>query len=312
MNWTIPADIRQQLERLWNNGTLPGAVVAENGLFPLTLPLRTPRSADITQQLEAVKTWAEALKAMPRVRLLWHTVNNRVQGTQTLPKAACVETLDDALAILGKTNTAQEIMALHAITLQKAPFLEKWFFQNTLKAYRHKAEWERLLTLAVWIKDNPAPGIYLRQVDLPGIHTKFIEQHKAILSQLFQQALPTPQTIPAALGHDQFEHRHGFRTKPLRVRFRVLDAALSPFPGSAHPDITLDSASFATLPFAGCRIFIVENESSFLAFPHLEKALVIFGAGYCWNSLKPVVWMRDCPVFYWGDLGSVAQFSLLA
>ena len=36
----------------------------------------------------------------------------------------------------------------------------------------------RLLDVVTWLRAHPRPGIYLRQVDLPGIHSKFIERHK--------------------------------------------------------------------------------------------------------------------------------------
>nr|WP_025828700.1 Wadjet anti-phage system protein JetD domain-containing protein [Acetobacter persici] len=302
MNWTTPADIRRQLERLWNKGGLPEALVTRAEVFPLPLSLRTPGSSDIVLHLSAVMTWAETLKTMKHVKLTYQKVKNQVQGPQTLPQKASIETLDDALILLGKKEDVQQIMALHAMTLEKAPFLQDWFSKNTLKALQHATVWEQLLTLTIWMRDNPAPDIYLRQVDLPGIHTKFIERHRTILSLLFQEALPAHAINPACSGIDKFEQRYGFRTKPLRVRFRVLDAALSPIPGNLYPDITLDSASFAALALIGVRIFIVENESSFLSFPQLFNTLVIFGSGYCWDSLKSALWLQNCTIFYWGDI----------
>ena len=38
---------------------------------------------------------------------------------------------------------------------------------------------------------NPRPNIYLRQVDLPGLHTKFIEAHRGVLAELLDLALPS-------------------------------------------------------------------------------------------------------------------------
>lgn len=300
--WTTPDDLHKQLERLWIKGTLPNALITDISLFPLTLNLRTPGPSDITHRLHAVRAWAETLRAMPHISLIWHTVNNRVQGVQTLPQKAVIETRDDALALLDRTAEAHQIIALHAMTVQKAPFLLPWFSRHALTALSHAAEWDRILTLAIWIRDNPVPAVYLRQVDLPGIHTKFIERHRAVLSRVFDHALPAHAIQTARSRLDEFESRYGFCTEPLQVRFRVLDAALSPLPGCAYPDITLDAQSFAALPFSGCRVFIVENKTCFLSFPSLENALVIFGAGYCWDSLRPAFWLRDCPIYYWGDI----------
>jgi hypothetical protein len=33
------------------------------------------------------------------------------------------------------------------------------------------------------------------------------------------------------------------------------------------------------------RVFIVENETNFLAFPAVARALVVFGAGYGWEAV---------------------------
>lgn len=213
MSWTTPADIRRQLERLWNKGILPEALVTRAEVFPLPLSLRTPGSSDIVHHLSAVMTWAETLKTMKHVKLTYQKIKNQVQGPQTLPQKAWIETLDDALTLLSKKEDAHQIMALHAMTLEKAPFLQGWFSKNILKCYHHAAVWEQLLTLTIWMKDNPAPDIYLRQVDLPGIHTKFIERHKPILSLLFQEALPADAINPTCSVTDKFEQRYGFHAQ---------------------------------------------------------------------------------------------------
>lgn len=244
MTWTTQADLTAQLERLWKTGRLPNALITRTSLFPLAFTLRTPGVSDITHRLPAVREWVDTLKSIPHINLLSHTVNNRVQGAQTPPRTIVIETLEDALVLLGKEDMARQIMALHELTLRQAPFLQEWLSQNALTAHCHAAEWQRLLALTIWMKENPAPNIYLRQVDLPEIHTKFIEQHKTILSNLFQQALPSHAVNASYSGTAQFESCYGFRTKPLRVRFRVLDAALSPIPACAHPDITLEGVMY--------------------------------------------------------------------
>lgn len=30
--------------------------------------------------------------------------------------------------------------------------------------------------------------------------------------------------------------------------------------------------------------------------------MVIFGAGYCWDVLKPALWLQKCSIYYWGDI----------
>lgn len=46
----------------------------------------------------------------------------------------------------------------------------------------------------------------------------------------------------------------------------------------------------------------VENEINFLAFPDVPQSIVLFGAGYGWETLEPARWLTDCPLHYWGDI----------
>ncbi|WP_170252699.1 DUF2220 domain-containing protein, partial [Vogesella mureinivorans] len=50
------------------------------------------------------------------------------------------------------------------------------------------------------------------------------------------------------------------------------------------------------------RVFVTENETNFLAFPEVERGLVVFGAGYGWNALAPAAWLQRCALHYWGDI----------
>lgn len=34
----------------------------------------------------------------------------------------------------------------------------------------------------------------------------------------------------------------------------------------------------------------------------MAKAIVVFGAGYGWETLAPATWLQGCNVHYWGDL----------
>lgn len=73
-------------------------------------------------------------------------------------------------------------------------------------------------------------------------------------------------------------------------------------PGDSIQDMSLDSLSFAQLNPCVSNVFFTENEVNYLAFPPLKKSMVIFGAGYGFERLKDAHWLRDCEVFYWGDI----------
>lgn len=312
MSWSSAQDLRAQLMRLWERGELlreglgPGA-----SRFPLRLTLKAPGSDDITRRFEAVRAWVAAIAATPHVRLEWQDVRHRVQGSQRLPASAWVDSLDEALAWIGKRAEHARFCALHAETATRQPLLLPWLEKRPLRALELAVEWPRLLDVVAWLQAHPRPGVHLRQVDLPGIHTKFIESHRGVLAELLDLALPAAVIDPARTGAQQFAARYGFLDKPMLLRFRVLDPALDVLPGAPCPDLALDADSFARLRLDLARVFITENEINFLAFPRVPGSIVIFGAGYGWEALARAAWLQRCPIHYWGDIDTNG-FAILA
>lgn len=305
MNWTTPAGLRAQVQRLWDRGELLRAAVSPvNDLsWPLRLSLKTPGPADLSDRFEPVRDWVDAIAGMPGVRLEWKEWNHRVQGTQKLPVAVWLDTLQDALAFIGKLRQAQQFETLWQQTASSQPALLAWLARRPLHALEMTDRWERLLAVVAWLQSHPRPGLYLRQVDAPGVDSKFIEAHRGVLTELLDLALPPEAVDHLATGVAQFARRFGFLEKPVRIRFRLLDPSTPCLPGcGGRPDITLDASSFADLALPVERVFITENETNFLAFPSLARALVIFGAGYGWDALAHATWLHRYKLHYWGDI----------
>ncbi len=302
MTWTSPKELKAQLVRLWERGELLRDVVTDNTRFPLRLTLKSPGSTDITDRFGEVRAWAAELAATNSIRLEWQEVRHRVQGAQKLPSSAWVETLDDALAWVGKRREWDRFSDIVIATRETHSSLLPWLERRPLQALELFAEWSRLLNIVTWLIEHPRPGIYLRQVDLPGVHSKFIEAHRSILAELFDLALSEEVVESNNRGVNKFAARYGFLEKPARIRFRVLDPSIYAVPGPVCPDVTLDAESFSGMDLAVRRIFITENETNFLAFPQVRDAIVIFGAGYGWDALARSHWLNNCSIHYWGDI----------
>jgi hypothetical protein len=303
VSWTTPADLRAQVLRLWDRGDLLRAAVSDAVSWPVRLRLEAPGASDLSGRFEAVREWVCAIADAPHLRLEWRERDHRVQGMQRLPVAAWIDTLPDALRVVGKVHEAHCFEALWRETASAQPALLAWLSRRPLQALDLADRWGRLLAVIAWVQAHPRPGGYLRQVDVPGVDSKFIEVHRGVLGELLDLALPAWSVEPAASGVGQFARRFGFREKPLRIRFRLLDASLSSLPGvSGLPDITLDSMSFAALELPVERVFITENEINFLAFPPVKRAIALFGAGYGWEALASARWLQRCRLHYWGDI----------
>ena len=303
MSWTTPRDLKAQLGRMWERGELLRELVTGDAGSPIRLALKGPDSSDLTDRFDEVRTWAADLSEMPHVRIEWREVRHRVQGIQHLPARVWVNTLDDAFALLGKGRDAERFVQLAELTRAQIPALLPWLARRPLQAIDLADRWVHLLAVVNWVVLHPRPAIYLRQVDIGGVHSKFIETHRAVLSELLDLALPEDSIQADRSGVTQFARRYGFLDKPVRIRLRVLDPSLRLLPGPApRPDITLDADSFGNLDIPVRRVFVTENETNFLAFPSANDAIVIFGAGYGWDALAKARWLARCDVHYWGDI----------
>lgn len=311
MAWTDPAELRAQVRKLWDKGWLlaplvpqpntePRTAAAPPG-WPLRLKLSPPGSSDLGPRFAEVRQWATALRQdAVHYRIEEREVRHREVGQQSLPAAVWLDTLDAAIAWIGKTREAQQFAHLVAVTGAAQPALLPWLARRPLNALALAPVWPQLLAVVAWLQAHPRPGIYLRQVDLAGVDSKLIESHRSVLAEWLDIALPADAIDAGAGGTSQFARRYGFQDKPLRVRLRWLDAApVGPKLGS---DISITHSAFAALAPAVHRVFITENEINFLAFPPVPDSLVVFGAGYGFAALAGVDWLQHCAVHYWGDI----------
>jgi hypothetical protein len=303
MSWTTPVDLRAQVQKLWDRGLLQATLSGGEAIFPRRLALKGPGSRELSERFAEVRDWiAQLTGAASHYRIEWRRVNHRTLGTNELPAEIWIDSLEDALGLIGKRRAAEQFAALVVLTRESQPELIPWLVKRPLRSLELADDWPRLLEIVAWLRKHPRPAIYLRQIDLPGVHSKFIEGHRGVLGELFDLLLEPEAIDPMAAGVGGFCRRYGFRDKPLRVRFRILDPKLALLPTETDQDITLTQATFAELDLPVAKVFITENEINFLAFPQVPGAMVIFGAGYGFENLAAADWLREREIFYWGDI----------
>lgn len=302
MNWTRPDDLRTQLKKLWERGELLASLVTDEALFPRRLVLKCPTSAEMAERFDEVRVWIGELRAMHHCRVEVREFKHRVFGANSVPQEVWIDTIEDALVLIGKQRDAARFTVLMNDTRKRQPQLLVWLAKRPIRALELSEEWNLLLEIVAWIKAHPRPNVFLRQVDIPGVHSKFIEAYRGVLMELLDIILPSEAIDTTSSGASQFAKRYGFCEKPTRIRFRILDSAYTLLPGDFVQDITLDAESFAKLDLNVTRVFITENEINFLAFPRIKNSMVIFGAGYGFEMLSKVEWLSRCRIQYWGDI----------
>lgn len=328
--WTTPADIRAETERLWTRGLLlvcvlrklaepansdaldpggtseDGAQVSQPPIaFPYRLRLRRPPASEFGASFEAVRTWVRSLEVASRSEtgvgfdIEWEHVNTRQLGRNRLPAALTLPTIEDALAVIDRRADADRFAELAAAALARFAGLVGWIARKPLVLLEQHADWPRILDVLTWFVAHPRSGFYARQIDVRGVDTKFIEARKVLLGELLDLVLPAHAIEHSANGAHQFELRYGLAAKPVLVRFRMLDPALTI---AGLTDLTVPISEFAKLDIAASQVFIVENEVTGLAFPELPGSLLIFGGGYGIDRLATAQWLCSRAVVYWGDI----------
>ncbi|GIJ30366.1 hypothetical protein Vqi01_55280 [Micromonospora qiuiae] len=299
--WSTPADLMTKLRRRWNSGELLTAY-ARQRWAPIVVPLRAPTAIELAENFGAAQDWLAAWQAIDPalVRLEWKRVGGRLVGSNEVPHRAVIDGPDRVWTLLRVKRQVETFLRLVDATRSTAPALVEWMLAEPMKVLDNEQSWIRLVEVVRWIDQHPTIDRYVRQIDVPGVDTKFIEQHRSILAQLLDRQL-TPERVDPAQPPARFAERYLFRTKPAYVRLRAL---ARPVPAAFGPfsEVTVRVDELADSPLDVARVLVVENETTYLALPSMPDTVAVFGGGYAVRALAPLTWLHERKLSYWGDI----------
>jgi hypothetical protein len=305
MAWTPPDDVRAQVLRLWDRGRILAARLGGEPLFPFSARLSRPQTRELSERFGEAQAWIRALEAGSKSALgtgydvVYADINHRQLGSNRVPEAVVVPSEQDALALIGRRRESEAFDRLVRMTRDSHPELVPWIARKPLELLDRGEDWACILAVVAWFRKHPKSGIYARQIDVPGVHTKLIERNRRLLGELLDLAVCATDIDQDAVGAQAFERRYGLRSKPALVRFRLLDPRLRI---GGLDDISTPVAQLAGIDLPVRRVFVTENEINGLAFPSVDEGMVIFGLGYGVELLGEIPWLNSKTVFYWGDL----------
>ena len=309
MKWTTPDDIKHQLERRWLRGDVCRASVQVSDVFPLLIGLRQPSAKIMLDEFAVMQDWVKSIQAYGQkksLKLEWKAVNHRALGQQSLPCGVVLDDPQQVAVVLGKGQVLKRFARLYPETGKKADALQSGVLKYPMKVLDLADNWHQVLDLCIWMQEHPQPKIYLRQGDVVGVDSKFIEQHKQVLAALFDLMLPVVAIDDDFSGVSGFARRYGFLDKPVMLRVRPLDPSIRLLPCEGNHDVMLTAKDFSRLDdevqAQVDAVFMVENEINYLSFPDMPHALLIFGSGYGFEALKQASWLATRQLYYWGDL----------
>lgn len=266
------------------------------GAWPLRLPLGRLTEAEARGQPALVQRWQRSWHDWQGAGAVhWKDVHWPSLGVQRLPQALVLPS-PEAVAELAD---ARSRWYRASERLQQARTREVFVgdpVQRDLNEleFWDDADFERLLTLLAWLRANPESGHQPRELPVPGLDSKWLEQHAGSVRRWLARVLHVAEP------HSLYELA-GLRRTSQRVRLRLLDSSLREQVGGLG-DLEAPVEDLAALPVTPRVLLCVENVQTGLAYGDLPGTALIMGLGYAIDALAALPWARDLPLFYWGDL----------
>lgn len=275
------------------------------GAFPLTLKLSYPHSRALRESYAECIAWAQAWYNHCPDRLILKEIRTSMHSQQ-IPVALRFDTIEELADFISRRRALAQYFACHTQCAQKLPQLLPFIEQHPKFVFDYSSKFAGLLEICVWMLAHPRPNIYLRELDLPGIDTKFLDKNAGVpaaAGRLLDELLDPVYINDQVRAAENFAGRYGFKLKPVFIRCRLLDRSL---PGNGifnqFLDLQFDRESFAKLRFAVDNVVICENEVSYLALPKFARTLAIFGQGYGFAHFSYFSCLKGRRILYWGDL----------
>jgi hypothetical protein len=288
-----PKDIIKKLTIIYNRAEHIKAHLI-NEPFGITIKFKRLSQKDIEQNFSEVRKWIEELNQSP-FDIEFVEINYSSLGKQSIPKMLDINQ-EIFLKQLSKIKIFEQHKSLLDQTLIKFPKLRKLLISKPNLIILYDNIWIEILTVCEYFLSNSQPNLYIRELDIEGVDTKFIENHKKVLD-IFLSALLDRDI--SKLSQNGFEKKYKLKYDLPTIRFRILDKNLYIYNLS---DISLPLNEFSILDIACKRVYITENKINGLSFPDVPNSIVIFGLGYGVDSLRNIEWLKTKEIYYWGDI----------
>lgn len=207
------------------------------------------------------------------------------------------ETAEDFERFLQITKEVANFRKNAALINGRFPELQYWIERYPQKVIDNSEDWNDILKVLDYFSKNPQPQLYIRELPIE-MHTKFIEQHKAVISELLDIVIKDYINT----NEKEFEKRYNLRYDEPMVRIRLLDRTLAKKLFYGLDDITIPISLFLKLQIPISKVYNYQNKVNFLTFPLIPNSIVIWGKGYGVASIKESELLKSTELIYWGDL----------
>ena len=302
-------EVLEKAQKLYSKGAVFRAFIDDEKIFPLTIKLKIMKQKDIIDNYFKIAKEVEKFKKL-KLGVEYKEFKFKVIGSQRLPTAVVFKKREEFLDFIAKKEEFDEYSLGYCKAIEVSSKLKELFKERPKLLLDSLQELDRILRVVTFFKENPRPNIYIRELPLVGVDTKFVEKNRKTLDLFLMTVLDKDfyNSTKESLLRNGFERKYGLRYKLPLVRFRILDCSLHV---EGLSDLTINIDEFKSLNLACRRVFMVENEITALCFPNLKESIVIFAQGYGVGILREVEWLKNRDIYYWGDI-DMDGFAILS
>lgn len=294
---TIEEHYLQQLQR--NYPRYLTTVIDGQPFEPIRLLGGKARPASTKELEEGVRSFTRFEKAAgrPGSEVSWETWTSKKLGAQQWPSEVRVSTESDLLYLLKKDKE----MATFRVVLHQLkswnPKVLSWLAAQPQRVLELQDDWPGLCAVVDYLLQHNVTGKYVRSLPVP-VHTKFIQQHSAVLLSLLKHL--APERFSAT--ERDLETTLGLMRKPILFPIRWLDANLAAAITSGMEVVAVAPEALQAAGWPVREVWIVENETNLYLLPARLGSVALFAKGYALHHLRNIPFFHQSRILYWGDL----------
>lgn len=183
--WTSLAALRSLSVTAWNRGQVMLAALEPSGVYPRRRVLKRPSAAELRDDYAAAREWAAGLfAAAGPYSLETVDVGRTTIGSNQLPAVAVFASAADEAAFVGKSRELARFLSLVGSLAALDPSLREWAARRPKPLLDLGEAALTAARVALWLREHPSPGVFVRQLSIPGVHTKFIETHRKTIDEM--------------------------------------------------------------------------------------------------------------------------------
>ena len=277
--------------------------------WPLALSLGRPIEKELVANPAGMRAWvADWERFAPRssgVHIEWGERHWPRLGRQRLPERAVLASAADVADWVGEGSRWQlACERADQLTAAWPVLLAHTVLGSAFDALADYAgdDFERLVALLRWADVNPSSGLYLRQLPVPGLDTKWIASRAAVVTGLLRVLRGSGREgHGGSAASDDLASLLGLRRVEARLRVRLLCPLLRQRVAGLE-DLELPVSQLAALDISPSTVLIVENLETGLALPELPGAVVLMKLGAAVKLVAQLPWVYRARSLYWGDI----------